>query len=104
MIKNMQIYLRQVLQYYARKTYKTGNLRVCWDLIQVWKFEISLIMTYQRAIRDVIFVSENCGMTCQKIEPFKILRFVLRAFNTSEKSPREEISGVCKKCTTKLAD
>ena len=46
---------------------KIGNLRVCWDLIQVKKFQISLIMTYQRAIRDVTFVSENYGMTCQKI-------------------------------------
>ena len=38
------------------ETFKTiGNLRVCWDLIQVKKFQISLIMTYQRAIWDVIF-------------------------------------------------
>ena len=29
---------------------KIGNLRVCWDLIQVKKFQISLIMTNQRAI------------------------------------------------------
>ena len=30
------------------------------------KFQISLIMIYQRAIWDVQFVSNNCGMTCRK--------------------------------------
>ena len=44
---------------------KIGNLRVCWDWIQVKKFPSSLTMTYQRAIRDVKFVSDNCGITCQ---------------------------------------
>ena len=29
---------------------KIGNIRVCWDLIQVKKFQISLIMTYRREI------------------------------------------------------
>ena len=29
---------------------KIGNLRVCWDLIQVKEFPSLLIMTYQRAI------------------------------------------------------
>ena len=45
-------------KYIADKVYNTtkekfikiGNLRVCWDLIQVKKFQISLIMTNQRAI------------------------------------------------------
>ena len=43
---------------------KIGNLRVCWDYIQVQKFIISLIMIYHRTIWDPTFVSENCGMTC----------------------------------------
>ena len=45
---------------------KIGNLRVCWDLIQVKKFPGSLTMTYQSEILDVKFVSKNCGMKCPK--------------------------------------
>ena len=55
----------KVYNYMKEIFIKIGNLRVCWDLIQVKKFPSSLIMTYQRAIRYVIFVSKNCGMTCQ---------------------------------------
>ena len=43
---------------------KIGNLRVCWDLIQLKKYLISLTMTYERAIWHVIFLSKNCGITC----------------------------------------
>ena len=64
--KKRQIYTREVIQFYERNIYKNGNLRVCWDLIQVKKFPSLLIMIYQRAIWDVKFVSKNCGMTCQK--------------------------------------
>ena len=45
---------------------KIGNIKVCWDLIQVKRFPSSLTMTYQRYIYDVTFVSDNCGMTCKK--------------------------------------
>ena len=70
---------------------KIGNLRVCWGLIQVKKFPSSLIMTYQRAVRDVKFVSNKFGMTCKKIEPLNKLHFLMRALNKHEKSRKEEI-------------
>ena len=51
---------------YMKATFiKNGNLRVCWDLIQVKKFPSSLTIKYQRAIWDVTFVSDNYGMTCE---------------------------------------
>ena len=39
-----------------------------------------------------------------KIEPLRKLHFLVRAFNKPDMSPREEISGVCKKIVTKLMD
>ena len=48
------------------KFIKVGNLRVCLGLIKVKKSPNSLIMTYQREILDVKFLSENYGMKCQK--------------------------------------
>ena len=76
---------------------KNGNLRVCWDLIQVNKFPSLLTMTYQREIWDVTFVSDNCGMTCQKKYLLNKLYFLVRALNKPDISPREEIYGVSKK-------
>ena len=48
-------------------------------------------MTYQRAIQDIKFVSDNCGMTCKKIDPLKKLHFLVRDLNKPDISPREEI-------------
>ena len=45
---------------------KIGILRVCLDLIQVKKFPSLIIMTYQREIWDVTFVSKNCVMAFKK--------------------------------------
>ena len=84
------------------KFIKIGNLRVCWDLIQVNKFQISLIMTYHRAIWDVTFVSEKYYMTCKKIELLKKLHIPVTDLNKPHKSPRKDIFGVCKKILTKL--
>ena len=50
------------------------------------------------------FVSENCGMTCQKNDPMKKLHFLLVSLNKPDISPKEEIFGVCKTFITKLTD
>ena len=67
---------------------------MCSDLIQVNKFPSLLIVTYQRAILDLKFVSENFGMTCQKNELIKELHFLVRALNKPDTNPIEEIFGV----------
>ena len=56
---NVYIFMKEIF-------IKIGNLRVCWHLIQVNKSLISLTMTYQVAIWDVICVSKKCGMTCEE--------------------------------------
>ena len=56
----------KVYTYTKEKFIKNGKLRVFWYLFQVKELPSLLIMTNQRAIWDVKFVSKNCGMTCQE--------------------------------------
>ena len=68
------------------------------------KFQISLIMIYQREMWDAKFVSENYGMTCPKNWAIEELHSLVRALNKPDISPREEIFGACKKFIKKLTD
>ena len=86
----------KVYNYMKEIFIKIGNIRVCWDIIQVKKSPISLTMTYQIAIWDVKCVSKNCGMKCQKNYLLKELHSLVKASNKPDTSPREEIYGVCK--------
>ena len=61
-------------------------------------------MRYQRAIWNSTFVSYNCGMTRPNIWPIEIITFSIEGLLKIDKSPGEEIFGVCKKTIEKLID
>ena len=45
---------------------KIEKIRVCWGYNQVETFLIYIIMRYKRAISNVKYVQDNCGMICQQ--------------------------------------
>ena len=57
-----QIYTGKCIQSNEGNIIKIRNIRVPWDQIEVKTFIISLIMRYQIAIANDIYVQQNCGL------------------------------------------